>query len=577
MCGIAGLFGEGWETRQLEAMVACQRHRGPDAQAIFSDPTNQAKIGHDRLSILDLSQAGAQPMRSADGRFVIAFNGEIYNYLELRAELADYPFRSRTDTEVILAAYDRWGEKCLDHFIGMFALMIWDAREQKLFAARDRFGVKPLYYCRKQNSSLAISSEIRAFHSADIDVQPNPVAWATYLALGLQDYSENTFWLGVESLPGGCKLNWRPGKDATVSRWYDLAARVGQELDERSDSDVEEEYMALLKNSVRLRFRSDVPVGVNLSGGVDSSLLLGLIHAIQGPDSDVSVFSFVTNDVRYDELPWVERMLERTRHPLVTCTLTADQVPQLASSVQDYQYEPFGGIPTLAYARVFEEAKARGIIVLLDGQGIDEQWAGYDYYRAAGTPEGGSLVQGTTTSPVRPECLRPEFAALAEDFESPRPFPDELRNLQYRDALYSKIPRALRFNDRVSMRSSTELREPFLDHQLFELALRQPASRKIQGGAGKWMLRRMAKKIAPMELVEAPKRPVQTPQREWLRGPLSKWAAELIAEATRTAGGEWLDHDKVIAEWETFRRGQGDNSFFVWQWVNLGLAAANWD
>jgi asparagine synthase (glutamine-hydrolysing) len=577
MCGIAGLFGDNWEVAQLQAMVACQRHRGPDGQATFVDASNQAKLGHDRLSILDLSSAGAQPMTSADGRFVLVFNGEIYNYIELRAKLTDYPFRTGTDTEVILAAFEAWGEECLDRFLGMFALMIWDTREQCLFAARDRFGVKPLYFSRRPDGGLAVSSEIRGFRAANVGIQPDPTAWATYLTRGLQEFPGSTFWLGVESLPAGHTLRWRPGATVTISRWYDLASAAGLEFDERSDSEVEEEYLALLTESVRLRFRSDVPVGINLSGGIDSSVLLGLVHAIQGPDSDVSVFTFSTNDSSYDELPWVRRMLERTQHQLVNCVLTPEQVPQLAISVQDHQDEPFGGIPTLAYARIFEEASVRGVKVLLDGQGMDEQWAGYDYYRFGDLSANRPIIQGTATSPVRPECLKPAFRELAIGLEAPRPFPDQLRNLQYRDALYTKIPRALRFNDRVSMRSSTELREPFLDHRLFELAIRQPARRKIQGDTGKWMLRRIAARLAPKELVEAPKRALQTPQREWLRGPLSAWADRLISDATEVAGGDWLDRGAVFSAWEAFRAGSGDNSFFVWQWINLALASNRWD
>jgi len=177
MCGIAGLFGHGWRPDQLESMVAYQRHRGPDGQGTYHDPNGQAAIGHDRLSIIDLSQAGAQPMVSGNGRLIISFNGEIYNYLELRAELSGgYEFRSRTDTEVILAAYERWGEACLDHFVGMFALMIWDTREQRLFAARDRFGVKPLYFHQRADGGLALASEIRAFRAIGVANQPDPVA-----------------------------------------------------------------------------------------------------------------------------------------------------------------------------------------------------------------------------------------------------------------------------------------------------------------------------------------------------------------------------------------------------------------
>ncbi len=327
-------------------------------------------------------------------------------------------------------------------------------------------------------------------------------------------------------------------------------------------------YLALLEDSVRLRFRSDVPVGINLSGGLDSSTLLALVQRVQGEESDVQAFTFVTGDPRYDELPWVEQMLARTRHPLVSCALAAEEVPDLARSVAAVQDEPFGGLPTLAYARLFERARERGVTVLLDGQGMDEQWAGYDYYRADAEQ---TLVQGSRDRPVRPECLEPSFRGLAEAPASPRPFPDTLRNLQHRDLLRAKLPRALRFNDRVSMRSSTELREPFLDHRLVELALRQPLERKIRGDRQKWLVRSLMAELLPEGVVEAPKRPLQTPQREWLRGPLRGWVEEEIERALGGFAGGWLDADAVRREWRAFRDGAGDNSFYVWQWISLGM------
>jgi asparagine synthase (glutamine-hydrolysing) len=251
-------------------------------------------------------------------------------------------------------------------------------------------------------------------------------------------------------------------------------------------------------------------------------------------------------------------------------------VPELAASVQAHEDEPFGGLPTLAYARLFEIARADGTIVLLDGQGMDEQWAGYDYYLTAlnGNSASKSLVQGTKESPVKPECLTPEFRDLAQAFKADEPFSDKLRNMQYRDARYTKIPRALRFNDRASMRSSTELREPFLDHRLFELALRQPPERKILNGTRKQMLRDITRQLLPSGVVEAPKRPLQTPQREWLRGPLKRWAEECVEEALKMQGGSWLDADAVRVELKKFSSGVGDNSFFIWQWLGLGLMKA---
>src|SRR5436190_11336900 len=335
MCGVVGIFGSRWPRAQLEAMLASQRHRGPDADNLYVDPTGAAGLGHNRLSIIDLSPAGGQPMSSYDGRLQIVFNGEIYNYLELRAELSDYSYHSRADTEVVLAAYERWGEHCLDRFIGMFAFMIWDEKEQRLFGARDRFGVKPLYY-HQTDTTLLISSEIKALHAAGVPINPDPVTWATYLSLGLHEHWDRTFWEGIRSLPPGHALNWQAGR-LRIHRWYDLAERVGADWDQRSAETVKEEYLALLRESIRLRLRSDVPIGINLSGGLDSSVLLGLVRLVQGPDSDVKAFTYITGDPEYDELPWVEQMLAHTRHPSIVCRVQPYEIPALAESVQRYQ------------------------------------------------------------------------------------------------------------------------------------------------------------------------------------------------------------------------------------------------
>jgi asparagine synthase (glutamine-hydrolysing) len=255
------------------------------------------------------------------------------------------------------------------------------------------------------------------------------------------------------------------------------------------------------------------------------------------------------------------------------CGITPSDVPGLAESVQRHQGEPFGGLPTLAYARLFEQARAQGVTVLLDGSGLDEQWAGYDYYQMALDGGTADIVQGTSQRPVRPECLLPEFRALAEAFTPPEPFPDKLRNLQYRDIRYTKMPRALRYNDRISMRSSTELREPFLDHRLFELAFRQAPERKIMNGTRKWMLREIGRQLLPHGVSESPKRPLQTPQREWLRGPLRAWADDHLRDAMDGFAEGWLDVKRIEATWKNYCRGVGDNSFYVWQWISINLQA----
>src|SRR5207237_911425 len=210
---------------------------------------------------------------------------------------------------------------------------------------------------------------------------------------------------------------------------------------------VEEEYLWLARDAVRLRFRSDVPVGITLSGGVDSSALLGIVGQ-RAPAVDA--FTFVTGDSEYDELPWARRMLASTNHRSVVCSIGADDVPDLAASVQASEDEPFGGVPTLAYARLFELAKARGTTVLLEGSGLDEQWAGCDYYLHAASERPQPVIQGSRDAALRPECLSPEFNAIADPFQAPRPFSDPVCNLQYRDVLWTKMPRGLRFNDRAS-------------------------------------------------------------------------------------------------------------------------------
>lgn len=569
MCGISAIFGQNWNSEQLESMIAVQRHRGPDNEGSYEDPV--AGLGHNRLSIIDLTDAGRQPMKNAAGNLLIVFNGEIYNFLELRRELeAEFAFKTLTDTEILLAAYEKWGAGCLDRLYGMFSFVIWDRKNKTAFAARDRFGVKPLYYHRKKDGTLFISSEIKALHAAGIKKEADEKTWATYLTYGLYNCGESTFWKNIYAVPPGHKLVWKNNK-TEISGWYDLTERVGDEYDQRTEDEVKEEYFELMKESIKFRFRSDVPVGINLSGGLDSSSLLGLVHAVQGPNSNVKAFTFITGDENYDELPWVGQMLARTNHSLVVSRLSPKHIPELAADVQYYQDEPFGGLPTLAYARLFEKARKNEVIVLLDGNGMDEQWAGYDYYQSAMSGNAASVVQGTREKPVKPECLTPEFRALAEGADFPHVFSDQIRNLQYRDIRYTKIPRSLRFNDRISMRASTELREPFLDHRLIELAIRQPVERKITEGVRKKLLRQIVRQIVPNKLTLSPKRPLQTPQREWLRNELRDWAEEQIKLVSKGFSAGWFDQKMVSDLWRKYCKGESDNSFYVWQWISLSL------
>jgi len=301
-------------------------------------------------------------------------------------------------------------------------------------------------------------------------------------------------------------------------------------------------------------------------------LLLALVQRAQGPDSSLKSFTFHCDDPAYDETPWVKRLLAGTRHPALFCRLTAEEVPSLAAEIQAMQDEPFGGLPTLGMAKVHQRARQEGITVLLDGNGLDEGWAGYEYYHHASQVDARfAPVQGSKDPSTRPECLTGEFAALAMPAGFPECPNDPVAALQCRDLRLAKLPRALRFADRVSMMYGRELREPFLDHRTVELGMRQPADRKLREGQGKYLPRKVAARLLPQSVQEAPKRPVQTPQREWLRGPLRTWATAAIEAALAGAGRDWLQGDSVRAEWDGYCAGKGDNSLYVWQWISLGL------
>ena len=559
MCGIAGIFGPKASKEVLSSMLAKQTHRGPDFTGIFVKEAEVA-LGHNRLSILDLSDAANQPFHSPDGRYTLIFNGEIYNYLEIKRSLSSkYQFITQSDTEVLLFAFQEWGTACLHQLNGMFAFAIWDHQTQKLTAARDRFGVKPLHYSLMEGS-LVLSSEITPIWTFGVRKKANKKIWSRFFVQGRYGEEEETFWEDVFQLPAGHWMTWQEGK-LTVTPWYDFVNYISRQPEIPQDQ--QEEYILdLLRDAVKLRFRADVPVGFNLSGGLDSSTLLALVSDLFPQDGAIETFTFMTGDDRYDEILWVKQMLQGRPYPLNSCLLTCDEVPELTAKMSLLQSEPFGGIPTLAYSKVFQRAREKGFLVLLDGQGADEAWAGYDYY----LKKESGIVQGTQTSPLKPNALVREFAEMSHRQAYPQPFKSKILNLQYRDIFKTKIPRALRFNDRVSMAHSTELREPFLDYRLVEYVFSRPESFKIRDGQQKWLLRKIAGRFLGDQIALAPKRPVQTPQREWLAGPLKDWVySQLESLCNQT---DWFEKDQILKEWEDYLRGNQDNSFYLWQWIN---------
>lgn len=545
-------------------MLDSMGHRGPDHRSI-GQPDKYVLLGHNRLRITDPDPRSDQPMCDVSNKYSIVFNGEIYNYREIRDQLKDqYRFVTQGDTETVLAAYTHFGARSLENLNGMFAIAIWDEEANELFLARDRFGVKPLYYAMDETSFL-FASEIKALWAAGVKKSPNHTVWSSYFQHGTYGMPQETFWKNVHQLPPGHFLRVRLGQDGKMQlrkqKWYSFSERVSEISRAITKEEAEHSIEQLLHESVALRYKSDVPVGLNLSGGLDSAILLSLAGQLSRSGMPITAFHFYTNDHRYDETQWVQKLKDHFDFHLIPCLLRPEEVASLNEKISHHQDEPFGGIPVLAYSKIFKAASELGLKVLLDGQGMDEVWAGYDYYQSLSR----STIQGVSKSPFRPEVLNVEFLSLAQNPDFPAPFDSNLLNLQYRDIFYTKLQRALRFNDRISMMYSVELREPFLDYRLMELVFALPEQYKTRNNTGKWLLREWARQHLPASVGFAPKRALQTPQREWLAGELRDFTEEKIE---KFATLDFTLSDRISEEWENYLSGDQASSFHIWQWIS---------
>jgi len=569
MCGFTLLTGDFASQANLEVSVTALDHRGPDSRGFWTSLDSRVMVGHNRLRVIDVDERSDQPFVSDDGRYVLAFNGEIYNYLELRERLRSvFDFRTSSDTEVLLAAFATWGPSCLNELIGMFAFVVWDTTRKTVFGARDRFGVKPLYFVADHNSSLAVVSEIKALHALGIGLETNETAWSRYLQGGIYEDGPSTFWDGVSRLEPGHFFEWSAHAGLSTSRWY----RPHLLTDERGDAEVGEELRSLLAESVLLRFRSDVEVGFLLSGGLDSSLVVGLASRSGVETEGRHSYTFFTGLPDYDETPWSRAIANGFGVQSHEIEIMPGEIPRLAREMQSIQDEPYGGVPTIAMGLLCARARNDGVTVLLDGNGLDEGWAGYDYYTDLGKFDPTKApVQGSGEPLDLTKLLTPEFAQLAQPPTALGTTGDPLRDAQCNDVFRAKLPRALRFGERASMAFSRELREPLVDHRLLELGLRQPPSRKIIDGQGKWFVRQIASTVLPSTARFAPERPVQTAQREWLASDLSTWTRACIGEVLHELGDSWIDRRAVDAELDVFFSGERQNSAHIWALVSLAM------
>ncbi|OAN55055.1 asparagine synthase (glutamine-hydrolyzing) [Magnetospirillum moscoviense] len=568
MCGIWASVG----LPATRAAIAAVAHRGPDGEGWHEHDTAAGllALGHRRLAIVDLSADGAQPMSRTEPRLSVVYNGEIYNHPELRAELESlgHSFRTRSDTEVLLSAYAQWGESCLDRFNGMFAFVLWDQAANRLFAARDRFGVKPLYFWRGPGGAVAFASEIKQFTAVPGFVATlDPNTATDFLTWGVFDHSAETLFADVRQIRGGecASLSLEPGATPAIRRWYALPACGSRPL----PPDIAiARFAELMSDSVNLRLRADVPVGSCLSGGLDSSAIVCL--AARSLGSPLTTVSARYDGEAVDEGRFIDVVNAAVpAHPIAVHPDGAD-LAALLDRLVFHQDGPFASTSVFAQWRVFEAARAAGVPVMLDGQGADEQLAGYHpaftAYHAgllrqgrlgtlaaelaaqrrrhgtpaawqaavllrAALPEAGRLALRRLRRTGRSPWLRPE---TARGRHQPLPATADLERLIESQMNETSLPMLLHYEDRNSMAHGIETRLPFLDYRLVELSVGLGGQHKIVGGETKWLLRRAMDGILPNLIRDRQdKIGFATPEKSWLAGPARTLVNEMVAEAAR--------------------------------------------
>ena len=648
MCGIAGIVsadGRRIDPRDLHAMAECLHHRGPDDEGYLlacadgggleacrgldtvperarglrlvtdaADRTYSVGLAHRRLSIIDVSAAGHQPMASADGKLWITYNGEIYNYVELRQELEALGcrFESDSDTEVLLRAYEQWGESCLSRLDGMWAFAVANFRRKELFCARDRLGVKPFYYWF-DGKTFAFASEIKALLRLPfVSRAPNHAIIWDFLVLGAIDHTRETFFAEIQSLGSGESMALSFDGQLQRRQFWQLPASAGSgEIRPPSHEDVDT-VRDLMSESVRLRLRSDVPVGFCLSGGLDSSSVVGIasrqLHARRLPQigDRLQAFHSAFDDKSIDEREYVRAVIEQSG------ATPAYVFPSSAELINDYedlvrhQDEPFGGPSVYAQYRVVKLARRAGVKVLLDGQGGDELFAGYyQYYglnlanlvtsgavrdAAAALKTNGSIIgrhalfqSGLRWAP-KPVAARLFLSAntdsrlIAPEFlEAYRDRLDmhltqlrasaSVNDLLILDLSQHSLPRLLRYEDRNSMAFSLESRVPFADAtRLIEFVSALPDSAKVWRGWSKYVLRQAMAGILP-ESIRWRKRKLgfSVPVQPWAaavrRSPLMDWVAG--------ANASYID--KALLNRQLQARGAHMRRSMLWRLLELGI------
>jgi asparagine synthase (glutamine-hydrolysing) len=635
MCGIAGVFdrtGAAVDAAEVIAMRDAVRHRGPDDEGVWHRPQGDVALGHRRLAIVDLTPAGRGPMANEDGSVLVTFNGEIYNHEALRDQLLrrGHEFVSRCDTEVLVHLYEEHGEAMVHQLVGMFAFAIWDEARERLFLARDRLGIKPLYWL-DDDGRFAFASEIKSLVPLLRRREVDPVALSQYLTF-VAVPPPRTLFSGVSKLPPASTMTVpRNGLGEPVPFWDPLRNRVHLDSD---DCDWESELLFRLERSVERRMMSDVPVGVFLSGGVDSSTNVALMdELVDGPINTFSIGYEGADDI--NEFRWARAVADRfeTNHHEVT--IGHDDLWRFLPDLVYHQDEPIADPVCVPLYFVSKLAKENGVTVVHVGEGADETLAGYPTYveayrmatkywpRLRALPEPLRRVLASTASAALPlvpgrevhvEALRraaqpdsrlwwggavafyegaldrittpalrrelngagpAEVIAAIDRDASRHGARDELDRLIYQD-LRLRLPELLLMRvDKLTMANAVEARVPFLDHELVELAMSIPATEKIRDGVGKHVLKRAVSNTLPRDLVWRPKRGFATPVAQWFRGDLVDQLERQLQRSSLHELG-WFDRAAIDRVLSLHRSGRADRSFQLWNLLNLSAWFDAW-
>ena len=626
MCGIAGIFHfesvKPVDPKRVSAMTDALAHRGPDGSGVWTAPG--VGLGHRRLSIIDL-EGSPQPMPSADGRAVIVFNGEIYNFKALRRELqqSGAVFRTDGDTETILAAWQKWGPDCLSRLDGMFAFALYDLDRRQLFLARDRLGVKPLYLARLPGGALAFASELKGLLAHPLMRREiDPLAIEDYMTWGYVP-DHRAIFRDVEKLPAGHFMLLEHGQSLSPPRkWWDVSFEA-RETGNAEDHSAQ--LLHLMREGVTSRMVADVPLGAFLSGGVDSSSVVALMsEASNRPVTSCSIGFDVESVDETSYAREVARLFATDHHERIVSSDQFGEIDRIAGIFD----EPFADASALPTLRVCELAREQ-VTVALSGDGADEALAGYrrqlfqrrEEQARAFLPSGlrgpvfGTLGRLWPKADWAPQKLRAKttFHSLSQsgeagyaralailapeqrdtlygetllaqrgDYRAEQPFEALMREAPARSGLDRAQYADLKFwlpgdiltkTDRTSMAVGLEAREPLLDHRLIEFAARLPENERIRGTTGKWLMKRTMERYLPQDILYRPKQGFVTPLAQWFRGPLADEARRVSTSSLLVDSG-WFSRGALSRLAEDHIAGRGDHGRTLWQLLMLERSLA---